>query len=222
MKAVFHQGFSKTFAKLSRILILFISKGHDLFNTHASYSMLVWSVNHAIQKVKDVHTPEPIRLDQHKLDIVMQVWSMHSSQVSPVQNQFGLRCFLPLCDGSPDLWDGQPLPPETVGDAAGVSHAPAPVLHSEGSSVSGPHDRARRPRSTWQRHTTANHAHLKQKTCSAVSRCFHCFSALTVAHLFDLWQKRLLKATPQVCVTTGKTPCVRKTRDSRNTGPDPI
>ena len=149
------------------------------------------------KKVKDVHTPEPIRLDQHKLDIVMQVWSMHSSQVSPVQNQFGLRCFLPLCDGSPDLWDGQPLPPETVGDAAGVSHAPAPVLHSEGSSVSGPHDRARRPRSTWQRHTTANHAHLKQKTCSAVSRCFHCFSLLSQSHIFfDLWQKKTPESHP--------------------------
>ena len=45
------------------------------------------------------------------------------------------RFFLPLRDGSPDLWDGQPLPPETVGDAAGVSHA----LHREGLSVSGPH-----------------------------------------------------------------------------------
>ena len=40
--------------------------------------------------------------------------------------------FLSLCDGSPDLRDGQPLPPETVGDAAGVSHAPAPVLHRGG------------------------------------------------------------------------------------------
>ena len=43
-----------------------------------------------------------------------------------------------LCDGSPDLWDGQPLPPETVGDAAGVSHAPAPVLHRGGLSVGPP------------------------------------------------------------------------------------
>ena len=61
------------------------------------------------------------------------------------RSRFATRCmtfissswlpFLSLCDGSPDLQDGQPISPETVGDAARVSHTPAPVLHRGGLSV---------------------------------------------------------------------------------------
>ena len=126
--------------------------------------MLVWSVNHAIQKT--------------------------SSQLSQVKD-------VPLGRSAPHSrrWEMLPGCP-----AFGFR------LAQGGCLCGAPTDRARRPRSTWQRHKTANHAHLKQKTCSAVSHCFHCFSALTVTHLFFFWQKRLLKATPQVCVTTGRTP----------------
>ena len=78
------------------------------------------------RQVKEVDAQESVMQDRHglrRLDHFV----------------FGHRFVLPLCDGSPDLWDGQPLPPETVRDAAGVSHAPAPVLHREGLSLSGPH-----------------------------------------------------------------------------------
>ena len=53
-----------------------------------------------------------------------------------------------LCDGSPDLWDGQPLPPATVGDAAGVSHAPAPSC-TGGVVCRTPTDSRRSPCRTW-------------------------------------------------------------------------
>ena len=75
-------------------------------------------------QVKEVDAQESVMQDQHglrRLDHFV----------------FGHRFVLPLCDGSPDLWDGEPLPPETVRDAAGVSHAPARL--AQGGVVCGPH-----------------------------------------------------------------------------------
>ncbi len=69
-----------------------------------------------------------------------------------------------LCDGSPDLWDGQPLPPETVGDAA--SHAPAPVLHRGGLSVGPPPTELVHEVEPDRKRREAKHVHNILTTCS--------------------------------------------------------
>ena len=54
-----------------------------------------------------------------------------------------------LCDGSPDLWDGQPLPPEDGGRCCRGVPRPGPRLAQGGVVCRTPTDRACRRCRTW-------------------------------------------------------------------------
>ena len=140
--------------------------------------MLVWSVNHAIQKT--------------------------SSQVSQVKD-------VPLGRSAPhprrwEMLPGCPTFGFRLAQGGVVCVGPPPTQHVDHVA---PGRDTRRP--------TMHISNKKNLQCGlTLLSLFLCSHSRTS---FFFWQKRLLKATPQVCVTTGKTPCVRKTQDSRRTGP---
>ena len=62
-----------------------------------------------------------------------------------------------LCDGSPDLWDGQPLPPEDGGRCCRGVPRPGPRLAQRGVVCRTPTDRACRRCRTWPGKTQRMH-----------------------------------------------------------------
>ena len=116
--------------------------------------MLVWSVNHAIQKT--------------------------SSQVSQVKD-------VPL---------GRSAPQSRRWEMLGLSHVWFSSCTGRGCLCRAPTDPARRPRSTWQRHKTANHAHLKQKKPAVRSHIAFTVSLLSQSHIFFFLAKKTPESHP--------------------------
>ena len=126
------------------------------------------------------------------------------------------RFFLPLRDGSPDLWDGQPLPPETVGDAAGVSHA----LHMGGVVCVGPPPTEHVDHVAPGKDTNANeNVHMSKKPAvrSHVALTFSLL-ALSLPPSSYYWESTQLRTHSR----TSFFPQASSAKNARRTGPGPI
>ena len=102
------------------------------------------------------------------------------------------------------LWDGQPL----IRDGGRCCRAVPRlvfVLH-RGVVCVGPPPTEHVDHVAPGRDTRRPTMHISNKKPAVRSHIAFTVSLLSQSHIFFFWQKRLLKATPQVCVTTGRTP----------------